>query len=190
MNLRKNTYRKDELDIVAGQIYQLHFYNTTPNHFIVNSSINDVVYLSDTPNVGTSKYSKKINGISRQLYAEVNGILILYIQSASSGKVVIESYYTEFTENSISPTIETLDSTAPGTPKAEVISLTGGVVYDLKLTPGWVVSFGSGSVPNSEIKNNLTTVWNGDYIGGQPFYCDVNIKLYCTVNNTVSIVYL
>ncbi len=194
-NIREQTYRKDKITLTAGTEYKFYLGTdqsrfTRPNHFIINSAINDIVYISDTPGVSSTKYSKKVSGISRQLYAEVSGRTAIYLKSDTGGDVVIESYYAEFTEESISPTFEMLDSGAPGTPVSEVISLTGGTPYTVKATAGWVVAFGSGVTPNTEIRNDLTAVWTGDYIAGHPFYCDTSIVLYCATNNDVTIVYL
>src|SRR4030067_410693 len=158
MNIRNQTYRKNKLTLIAGSIYKYQLGNTRPNHFIINNSVNDVLYISDTPNVSNVNFSKRMQGVTRSLYAEINGLTTLYLLVATSGEITIESYYADFTENSISPTYETTNSSTPGTPKSETISLTGGVIYNVKLTPGWVVSFGAGTTPNVDIRNGLRTV--------------------------------
>lgn len=188
--LRKLTYRKDKITLVAGVVKEINYISTAPNHFIVNSSVGGALFISDTPNVSATQYSKKINGVSRQLYAEMMGIRTLYLMSAVAGEVVVESYYAEFSETSIQPTIETLSAVSPGSPKAELITLVAGVPYVVKATSGWIIAFASGVVAPTYIRNGVTNVWSGDYIGAQPFYNDVSIILFCAAGNTVSIVYV
>jgi|WetSurMetagenome_2_1015567.scaffolds.fasta_scaffold01217_20 hypothetical protein len=192
VNTRKNTYRKDVFSISAGAIYKLSFKNTIPNHFIISSSIADSVYFSDTPNVSASKYSKKMVGVSRQLYAEVNGINTMYIYSSTSGELCIESYYADFTESSIAGDITSLSGEALSSPIPLEVVLEAGVEQTVKLTPGWIVCFGAGINAYTEIRNGTgNTVWKGDYIASQPFYCDISIILYSSVDNAyVSIVYI
>lgn len=185
------TYRKDKFELEADVTKEINFLSTAPNHFIINSSINDVVYVSDTPNVGINDYSKKLSGVSRQLYAELNGIRTLYLWSAGAGRVVIESYYTEFTEASVQPTLETIGENDIGSPQSGNYSLVGGVEQTVKGGPGWVIAFGAGVSPYTYVKNGSTSVWIGDYISSQPFWCDTSIKIGCPVNNAyVSIVYI
>jgi hypothetical protein len=76
-----------------------------------------------------------------------------------------------------------------GTPTALTINLTGGVAYTVKASPGWVCAFGAGTNNSTQIRNNTTLVWSGDYFQSPPFYLNNSIKLYSSVDNTVSIVY-
>lgn len=76
-----------------------------------------------------------------------------------------------------------------GTPTAETINITANVPYTVKNSSGWIIAFGAGSNTYTEIRNDATMVWQGDYIQNAPFYLDTSIKIFCTENNTISIVY-
>ena len=187
-NIRQITYRKSAYELTAGVAKRIDFIDTKPNHFIINSSINDILYVGDTPNLSSLTYSRKLAGVSRQVYAEIVGTNYIYLLSDSGGTVVLESYFSEFTENSIFPTVETLTNIEElGTPKAYQINLVGGVLFTVKSEPGWICSFGAGNYESTQIFNGTTVVWSGDY-WGEPFYNDTNIKILCASNNTVNIV--
>jgi hypothetical protein len=188
--LDKLTYRKDKITLVAGVENKITFKSTAPNHFIINSSIADVLYVSDTPKPSINQFSKRLTGISRQGYAEVNGLNTIYFMSATSGDIVVESFYADFDQNSLYPNVETLNANNPGTPKALQVTLVAGVPQVVKASPGWICAFGSHMNPATEIRNGVTAVWLGDYISGIPFYNDTSIVLFSSINNVVGIVYL
>ncbi len=76
-----------------------------------------------------------------------------------------------------------------GTPVSVTINLVANVPYVLKPTDGWIVAFGAGETPLTEIRNNTTMVWQVYYFQSPPFYIDTSIVLFSPINNEVSIVY-
>lgn len=127
MGILKETYREQNLSVLATSTNEVDFFNTNPNFIHVRNFTTDTIYIGFDPTVSSSNYRMSvITGGTRRLLLPTH-FKQLYIYSVASGNIVLASGIT--TE----PTTQELDETQTSvivnsTVTSSVIATEGGIL--------------------------------------------------------------
>jgi hypothetical protein len=93
--INENTYRKNAIDLSAGEVRKLVFNDSLPNSVFIMNYGNGDVYVSTNSNPSVSNYESMVASKARQSLVKPIPFREVYLFSASNVHLDIESFYVE-----------------------------------------------------------------------------------------------
>lgn len=94
MSFKLETFKEQRIDVAAGVAKIVDFDRYNPNVFLIRNISSADIYLSESPDVSTTNYYKKILANTSTKYISITGLSKLYLYCASSvTNIIFQSIY-------------------------------------------------------------------------------------------------